>query len=104
MKKIDLKKINSLPTASESLDKKYGVKGTVSRDMFEAKAKSWYCAEILKDARKANGLTQGQLAAKIGKHREYISLLEKGKTDMQLSTFFLMSKVLGVDLTKYISL
>ena len=32
----------------------------------------------------------------VGKKREYISLLEQGKIDMQLSTFMLIAKALGL--------
>ena len=37
-----------------------------------------------------------QLGERIGKKREYISSLEQGKTDMQLSTFMLIAKALGL--------
>ena len=41
-----------------------------------------YYAEVLKNARKSAGITQQQLADKIGKKREYVAMLEKGETDM----------------------
>ena len=31
---------------------------SATRDAFEVKAKAWYYAEVLKDARKSAGLTQ----------------------------------------------
>ena len=37
-----------------------------------------------------------QLADKIGKKREYVALLEKGETDMQLSTFLMISDAVGL--------
>ena len=43
----------------------YGAKGTASRDEFDAKSRAWYYAEVLKNARKAAGITQQQLADKI---------------------------------------
>ena len=42
------------------------------------------------------GVSQQQLADKIGKKREYIALIEKGETDMQLSTFIMISEALGL--------
>jgi len=93
---IDLKKLASLPTAGQMLDSKYGVEGSSSRDGFEAKAKAWYYAEVLKEARKSAGMTQQQLADIIGKKREYIAQLEKGETDMQLSTFLMISEAVGL--------
>ena len=40
----------------------YGAKGTASRDEFDVKSRAWYYAEVLKNARKAAGITQQQLA------------------------------------------
>ena len=37
-----------------------------------------------------------QLADKIGKKREYVAMLEKGETDMQLSTFIMISEAVGL--------
>jgi HTH-type transcriptional regulator/antitoxin HipB len=93
---IDKNKIASLSSANEMLDQKYGKTGTSTRDAFEAKAKARYYAEVLRDARKAVGMTQQELANKIGKKREYVASLEKGETDMQLSTFIQISEAVGL--------
>lgn len=63
---------------------------------YDAKAKAWYYAELLKDERKKQNITQKALAERIGKKREYISALEKGQTDMQLSTFLKIADALGL--------
>ena len=94
--KLDAKKLSKLPSFNEKLDREYGQKGTMQRETFDAKARSWYYAEVLKDARKAAGITQKQLAERIGKERSYIALLEKGETDMQLSTFLMISEAVGL--------
>ena len=94
--KIDISKLKHLPTAEDMFEKEYGAKGTASREEFDAKSRAWYYAEILKNARKAAGITQQQMAEKIGKKREYVALLEKGETDMQLSTFIMMSEAVGL--------
>ena len=99
MKKLNLNKLAKLETLNEHLDREYGPKGSPAREDFEAKAQAWYYAEILKDARKRAGITQQQLADKIGKKRTYISLIERGETDMQLSTFIRMSNALGIQLS-----
>jgi len=96
---IDLKKIASLKTANQMLDEKYGSEGSSVREDFDAKAKAWYYAEVLKDARKSAGITQRQLAEKIGKKREYIAQLERGETDMQLSTFLMISEAVGLSIS-----
>ena len=43
---------------------------------------------MLKEARKEAHITQEQLADKIGTKKSYISRLENGKADIQLSTLF----------------
>ncbi len=93
---IDRKKIEQLPTAEDMFEKEYGSKGTVTREEFDAKSRAWYYAEVLKNARKSAGMTQQQLADKIGKKREYVAMLEKGETDMQLSTFIMISEAVGL--------
>ena len=55
-----------------------------------------YYTEVLKNARKSAGITQQQLADKIGKKREYVAMPEKGETDMQLSTFIMISEAVGL--------
>ena len=77
MIKINEEKLARLHTADEILEKEYGAPGTPSRDAFEARAKAWYYAELLKEERKRQKLTQQQLADKIGKKREYISTIER---------------------------
>ena len=57
---------------------------------------------LLRTRRKELNLTQEEVAEKIGKKRAYISRIEKGKTDMQLSSFISISQALGIKLkTEY---
>jgi len=97
--KFNEEKIAKLRKADEHFDERYGKSGTQSRIDFENKALAWYYGEILRDKRKELKITQKQLAEKIGKKREYVALLEKGETDMQLSTFFNISQALGLRFT-----
>lgn len=85
-----------MPTINDRLNAKYGAPGTPSREAFEARAKAWYYAELLKEERKRQKLTQQQLADKIGKKREYISTIERGNSDMQMSTFLQIASALGL--------
>jgi ribosome-binding protein aMBF1 (putative translation factor) len=93
---IDPAKLAKLSTTEDLLTEQYGEKGTPSRIEFESKSRAWYYAEILKQARRSAHISQQQLADKLGKKREYIALLEKGETDMQLSTFIMISETLGL--------
>ena len=52
--------------------------------------------DLKNEASKELQITQQQLAERVGKKREYIALLEKGETDMQLSTFIFIARALGL--------
>ncbi len=95
-RKLNLEEIRKLPTANEELDRKYGKQGTPSREAFHEKAMAWYYGEILKDKRKELKLTQAQLAEKTGLQRTYISRIEQGNTDIQLSSLLRISQALGL--------
>lgn len=43
---------------------------------------------MLKNARKEANMTQEQLATKVGTKKSYISILENGKCDIQLSKLY----------------
>ena len=96
MIKISEEKWTKLPKIEDRLAEKYGPVDSPSRKEFEAKAEAWYYAELLRDERKRQKITQKELGERIGKKREYISALELGQTDMQLSTFMLISNALGL--------
>ena len=55
--------------------------------------------QFLKTLRNEKGLTQEQLAAKIGTKKSYISKIENGHTDIQLSTLFRIFSGLGKRVT-----
>jgi DNA-binding XRE family transcriptional regulator len=94
---INPEKLKGMKTAGQLFDEKYGNEGTESRREFNAKAQAWYYAELLKEERKKQKISQAQLANIIGKSRTYITALEKGQTDMQLSTFLMLSHALGLN-------
>ena len=79
---------NKINTFESHLQNRYGEKGTLKRTEFEAKAKAFAIGEMIKEERKLANLTQEQLAEKIGAKKSYISRIENGKSDIQLSTLF----------------
>jgi HTH-type transcriptional regulator / antitoxin HipB len=85
---MDKEKIKNAKNFDELLDIKYGNIGTEKRDNFEERAQYFVISEILKDARKEAKMTQEQLAEKVGTKKSYISRLENGKCDIQLSTLY----------------
>ncbi|PKP38477.1 MAG: transcriptional regulator [Bacteroidetes bacterium HGW-Bacteroidetes-14] len=83
-----MKTNNSITTLSQHLDKEYGKIGTKSRTDFEIKAKAFAIGVIIKEERKLAKLTQEQLAQKIGAKKSFISRIENGHSDIQLSTLY----------------
>ena len=96
MLKLDKNKLAGLKTFDDHLQERYGDENSPERKEFEAKAKAWYYAELLKDERKRQNVTQKVLAEKIGKKREYISSLETGQTHSSSAILFRRSGALGL--------
>lgn len=82
------KAIREAKNFDELLDIQYGKIGAKKRDEFEERAQYFVISETLKDARKEANLTQEELANKVGTKKSYISRLENGKCDIQLSTLY----------------
>jgi HTH-type transcriptional regulator / antitoxin HipB len=82
-----------ITTFDEHLDKQYGKKGTKKREKFETNSVAFRLGEMLKEERKKANLTQEELAEKTGTKKTYISRIEAGKSDIQLSTFYRLVEV-----------
>lgn len=91
--KIEL--IKKCSTFDEMLDIQFGPVGSSERDKLEEETEAFILAERLKEERRKAGLTQQQLADKIGTKKSYISRLENGKCDIQLSTLYKIFQGLG---------
>ena len=68
----------------------------LAREVGETGSEERYYGEVLRDRRKALGITQKELAERVGRDRSYISRLEKGETDLQLSSFIRIAAALGI--------
>ena len=79
---------NNISTFEQHLDKRYGKVGSEKRIDFEIKAKSFAIGELIKEERKLAHMTQEQLADKIGAKKSFISRIENGHSDIQLSTLY----------------
>ena len=79
----------------ELLNVEFGEVGSKSREAFDVETEAFCLAQTLKDERLRAGLTQEQLAEKIGTKKTYISRLENGKADIQLNTLFRIFEGLG---------
>ena len=90
-----------LTTFDDHLEKRYGPLGSKQRTDFEIKAKAFAIGEIIRDERKNAKMTQEQLAEKTGTKKSFISRIENGHSDIQLSTLF---KLIEIGLGKEINL
>ncbi len=75
-------------TFDQHLDQRYGVIGTAARDEFERKSKAFMIGELIKEERRLAKMTQEELAAKAGTKKSYISRIENGNSDIQMTTLF----------------
>ncbi|MFH1005541.1 MAG: helix-turn-helix transcriptional regulator [Bacteroidota bacterium] len=82
------KEIRNSKSFDELMDIQYGKIGTKKRDQLEKQAQYFVISEMLKEARREANLTQKELAEKVGTKKSYISRLENGKCDIQLSTLY----------------
>ena len=82
-----------LTTFDEHLDQRYGKVGTEKRTNFEIKAKAFAIGEIIREARKEAKLTQEQLAERTGTKKSFISRIENGHSDIQLSTLYKLFEI-----------
>ena len=96
MIRLDEKKLERLHNAGELLSGKYGAPCTESRKVFDDEARAYYYGVILRDRRKELKMTQQQLADKVGTARSYIAKVERGNTDIQVSSFMRILSALNI--------
>jgi len=85
--------MKNITTFDEHLESRYGKIGSESRTEFEIKAKAFAIGEILREARKNARMTQEQLAIKTGTRKSFISRIENGHSDIQLSTLYRLVEI-----------
>ncbi len=85
----------------ELLEAKYGKVGTERRDRFDSDSLAFRLGVMLKEARKEANLTQEELAQRTGTKKSYISRIERGLSDIQISTY---SKIIENGLGKKLNI
>lgn len=96
MRKLDPGKLANLTSFNQELDVKYGAQGTPMREKFNEESLAWFYGNMLRERRKELNLTQKQVAEKLGREQSYIARVENGKADIQLSSFFRIAAILGI--------
>lgn len=81
-----MKNYNNISNFDQLIEVEHGKIGTESRNKYEENSQKFIISEMLKDARKEAKITQEQLAEKTGTKKSYISRIENGKGNIQLST------------------
>ncbi|MET7000015.1 helix-turn-helix domain-containing protein [Chitinophaga defluvii] len=82
MKKIK----NNITTLDQFKDKHFGKRGTTKREELEEGYQNFKIGALLHEARLAKGLTQEELAYKVGKTKSYISKIENDIKEVRIST------------------
>jgi DNA-binding XRE family transcriptional regulator len=85
--------MKDLVSFDEHLAQRYGKIGTEKRTKFDIKAKAFAIGEILREARKEAHMTQEELARKTGTRKSFISRIENGHSDIQLSTLYRLVEI-----------
>jgi DNA-binding XRE family transcriptional regulator len=99
LRSIDFNKQPGFVSAESLLTEEVGEAGSPERVELDAKAKAWYYGEVLREKRKSLGITQQELADRVGRDRTYIIRIEKGETDLQLSSFIRLADALGLTIS-----
>jgi DNA-binding XRE family transcriptional regulator len=79
-------KNKNITTLEEFKDKNYGKLGTKERDELEAGYKAFKIGALIHDTRIKMGMTQEQLAEKVGTTKSYISKIENNVKEARIST------------------
>ena len=79
-------KKNNIQTLDQFKDEHYGKPGTAKRDQLEAGYENFKIGALIHEARLEKGLTQEELAEKVGTTKSYISKLENNIKEVRFST------------------
>jgi len=79
-------KKNNILTLEQFKDKNYGKRGTAKRDELEAGYDNFKLGALIHEARLEKGLTQEELANKVGTTKSYISKIENNIKEVRFST------------------
>lgn len=95
------RKKNSLITLEQFKDKHYGKRGTAKRDELEAGYENFKIGAMIQEARLERGLTQKELAEKVGTTKSYISKIENNIKEARIST---LQKIIQLGLGGHLEL
>ena len=81
-----MKTNNNTMTLEQFKDKNYGARGNEKREALEAGYENFKIGTLIHDARIEKGMTQQELADKIGTSKSHISKIENNIKEARIST------------------
>ncbi|MCX6162253.1 MAG: helix-turn-helix transcriptional regulator [Ignavibacteriae bacterium] len=79
-------KKNNILTLEQFKDRNYGKRRTAKREELEAGYRNFKLGSLIHEARLKKGLTQEELADKVGTTKSYISKIENNIKEVRIST------------------
>jgi DNA-binding XRE family transcriptional regulator len=79
-------KKSNITTLDQFKDKHYGKRGTAKREELESGYENFKIGALLHEARIEKGMTQEELAEKVGTTKSYISKIENDVKEVRIST------------------
>ena len=76
----------NLKTLEELKERHFGKRGTPNREQLEEGYKNFKLGVLLQEARRKKGMTQQELADKVGMTKSYISKIENNVKEARLTT------------------
>ena len=77
---------SNITTLEGFKEKHYGKRGTTKRDQLEVGYETFKIGALILEARLEKGLTQEELAEKVGTTKSYISKIENNVKEVRIST------------------
>ena len=77
---------NNLTSLDQFIEQQHGKRGTSKREKFEGGYENFKIGVLLQLAREEKGLTQEELAVKVGTSKSHISKIENSVKEVRIST------------------
>ena len=94
-------KKNNITTLAQFKDMHYGTRGTEKREVLETDSENFKIGALIHEARIDKGLTQQELADKVGTTKSYISKIENNIKEVRFST---LQKIVEIGLGGHLEL
>ena len=92
---------NNMTSLDQYVERQYGKRGTSKREAFENGYENFKIGFMLQQARIEKGLTQEDLAVKVGTSKSYISKIENNVKEVRIST---LQKIIELGLGGHLEL